>query len=47
MTFDFTIKHDGRKVQKAKVQDLDDFDEILDGLKEKFGGNKRRRLFKK
>jgi len=36
--FDFIIKHEGRKVQKAKVEDLDDFDFILNGLKEKFGG---------
>jgi len=40
MTFDFTIKHDGKKVQKAKVNDLSDFDPILDGLKEKFGFRK-------
>jgi len=38
--FDFIIKHDGMKVQKAKVEDLNDFDSILDGLKEKFAGNK-------
>lgn len=43
MSFDFIIKHDGRKIQKSKVQDIDDFDPILDGLKEKFGSDKRRR----
>ena len=43
MSFDFIIKHDGRKVQKAKVQELDDFDPILDGLKEKFGSDPKRR----
>lgn len=42
MTFDFKVKHEGRLIQKAKVQDIDDFDTILDGLKEKFGSNKRR-----
>lgn len=36
--FDITIKHEGKKVQKAKLNNLDDFDPILDGLKEKFGG---------
>lgn len=43
MSFDFIIKHEGKKVQKAKVDDLDDFDPILDGLKEKFGSEKKRR----
>jgi len=41
MGFEFIIKNDGRKVQKAKIQDLDDFDPILNGLKEKFGGTQR------
>lgn len=41
MSFDFIIKHEGRKVQKAKVKDLNDFDSILDGLKEKFGCKRR------
>jgi len=41
MTFDFIIRHDGKKVQKAKIEDLDDFDPILDGLKEKFGGSRK------
>jgi len=40
MVFDFIIKHDGRKVQKAKIDDLSDFDPILDGLKEKFGSKR-------
>lgn len=43
MTFDFIIKHDGKKVQKAKVNDLSDFDPILAGLKEKFGYRKKGR----
>lgn len=44
MSFDFIIRHDGRRVQKAKVDRLDDFEPILDGLKEKFGdGEKKRR----
>lgn len=43
MTFDFTIKHEGKKVQKAKVEDLSEFDPILDGLKEKFGFRKPER----
>lgn len=46
MSFDMKIKHEGRVVQKAKVDDIDDFDPIMDGLKEKFGSNnikKRRR----
>ena len=40
MTFEFIVKHDGRKVQKAKVEDLTDFDPVMDGLKEKFGFKK-------
>lgn len=40
--FDITIKHEGKKIQKAKLDDLDDFDPILDGLKEKFGGTKKK-----
>lgn len=45
MSFDLIIRHDGRKVQKAKVEDINDFEPIFDGLKEKFGGydNKKRR----
>lgn len=43
MTFDIKIKHEGRMIQKAKVQDIEDFDPIIDGLKEKFGSDKRRR----
>jgi hypothetical protein len=43
MSFDLKIKHDGQLIQKAKVQELDDFDPILDGLKEKFGSNKKGR----
>lgn len=42
MVFEFIIKHDGRKVQKSKVQDLSDFDPIMDGLKEKFGSRKQK-----
>ena len=46
MSFDLIVKHDGRKIQKAKVEDIDDFDPILDGLKEKFGSEKiKRRRF--
>lgn len=41
--FDFIIKHEGRKIQKAKVEDLDDFDPIMKGLKEKFGSRTNRR----
>lgn len=44
MSFEFIVKNDGRKVQKTKCKDIDDFDPILDGLKEKFGSNKRRKL---
>lgn len=43
MSFDFIIRHEGRKVQKAHVEDIEDFDPILDGLKEKFGSDKQRR----
>lgn len=48
--FDIIVKHEGKKVQKVKVDDLDDFDPILQGLKEKFGGKpkpirKKRGLF--
>ena len=42
MSLEFTVKQDGRKIQKATVEDIDDFDPILDGLKEKFGSDKRR-----
>lgn len=40
MSFEFIIKHDGKKVQKAKVEDLSDFEPVMDGLKEKFGFRK-------
>lgn len=43
MTFEFIIKHDGRKVQKAKVEDLSDFEPVMDGLKEKFGFRRKGR----
>ena len=43
MTFQMIIKHDGKKVQKAKVEDLSEFDAIMDGLKEKFGFRKPKR----
>lgn len=43
MTFSMTIKHEGKKIQKAKVQRIEDFDPIIDGLKEKFGSRQRRR----
>lgn len=43
MSFDLIIKHDGMKVQKATVEDLDDFEPIMKGLKEKFGSRKNRR----
>lgn len=42
MGFDFTIKQDGRKIQKVKFEDIDDLDPIVDGLKEKFGSDKRK-----
>lgn len=42
MTFEFIIKHDGRKVQKAKVEDLSEFEPVMDGLKEKFGSRPKR-----
>ena len=38
MSFDIKIKFEDRVVQKSKIRDLDQFDSILDGLKEKFGG---------
>ena len=37
MTFDIKIKHEGRLIQKSKVRAIEDFDIVLDGLKEKFG----------
>lgn len=40
--FDIKIKHDGKAIQKAKFDDIDDLDPIVDGLKEKFGSNKRK-----
>lgn len=42
MSFNIIIKHEGKKVQKATVEELDDFDPIMDGLKEKFGSRKKR-----
>jgi len=41
MTFDIKIKFEDKVVQKSKIEDLDQFDSILDGLKEKFGGKKK------
>lgn len=43
MTFKFKVKFEDRTIQKAEVQELEDFDPILDGLKEKFGYGKKRR----
>lgn len=43
MSFQFIIKYDGKKVQKANVEDLNDFDPIMEGLKEKFGFRKTKR----
>lgn len=43
MTFDMRIKFDGKVVQRAKVNDIDDLDPVIDGLKEKFGSDKKRR----
>ena len=43
MGFDFIIRHEGKKVQKAKVDDLSELDPIIDGLKEKFGSHKKMR----
>jgi len=42
MSFDIKIKFENRVIQKSKIEDLDQFDNILDGLKEKFGGKKRK-----
>jgi len=42
VVFDFIIKHDGIKIQKSKIRDLEDFDPILDGLKEKFGSDRKK-----
>ena len=42
MGFEFIVKHDGKKVQQAKVQDLSDFEPVMDGLKEKFGFRKNK-----
>lgn len=43
MSFDMKIKFDGRIIQKAKVQEIDDLDPIMDGLKEKFGRDEKKR----
>lgn len=43
MSFNIKIKHEGRVIQKAKVEEIDDFDPIMDGLKEKFGSKNKRR----
>lgn len=46
MSFDMKIKFEGKVIQKAKVDDIEDFDPVMDGLKEKFGSGhkpKRRR----
>ena len=41
MSFKLQIKFDDKTITKAKSNNLDDFDSILDGLKEKFGQKKR------
>lgn len=46
MSFDMKIKYEGKVIQKAKVDNIDDFDPVMDGLKQKFGSDhkaKRRR----
>lgn len=43
MSFDMKIKFDGKLIQKAKVENIDDLDPIIDGLKEKFGSDEKRR----
>lgn len=37
MSFDIKIRYEGKTIQKAKVNDIEDFDSVMDGLKQKFG----------
>lgn len=43
MGFDMKIKFDGKVVQKAKVEDIEDLEPFIDGLKEKFGSDHKKR----
>jgi len=43
MTFDMKIKFDGRTIQKAKAQNIEDLEPVIKGLKDKFGSSKRRK----
>jgi hypothetical protein len=43
MSFKIKIYQDDKQIAKAKGQRLEDFDNIMDGLKEKMNGSKKPR----
>lgn len=43
MAFSMKIKFDGKLLQKAKSEKIEDLEDILTGLKDKFGNNKKKK----
>ena len=41
--FKLRIEFEGKKLVEQKGQSITDFDDIMDGLREKFDGQKRRK----